>query len=210
MGFTAGYLYGRGFALAARGRIPEAQQALAQLRELGARVPASAAAGLNTLPAVIAVAEPVLAARIAATERRDAEAVALLTQAVAAEDALAYNEPADWFFPARQLLGAQLLLSGQPAAAEAVYREDLKRNPENGWSLHGLSLAAKAQGRAREAARLGSRQQAAWRHADVRLPGSAFWYQGTDLAACECEHFASGERQPGRELLGAQHEARVD
>ena len=209
-GLSAGYFYGHGFGLAARGRIPEAQQALAQLRELNARVPATAAAGLNTLKAVIAVAEPVLAARIAATQRRDAEAIALLRQAVAAEDALAYNEPADWFFPVRQLLGAQLLLAGQPAAAEVVYREDLKRNPENGWSLQGLALAARAQGRAPEAARLARRQQAAWRHADVRLPGSAFWYQGTDLAACECEHFASDERQAGRELLGAQHEAGVD
>ena len=150
-----------------------------------------------------------LAARIAATERRDAQAIALLTQAVAAEDALAYNEPADWFFPARHLLGAQLMLAGRPGEAEKVYREDLTRNPENGWALYGLSLALRAQGRAAEAARVANQQARAWQHADVRLPASAFWYAGVDSASCECQHFSSRDRQPGSVLLGAQYEAGV-
>jgi tetratricopeptide (TPR) repeat protein len=208
-GLTAGYLYARGVALAARGRIPEAQEALLQLRQLAARTPA-ARAGHNTLSALIAVADPVLAARVAATQRHDADAVALLRQAVAAEDGLASDEPPDWFFPVRQLLGAQLLQGGKAVAAEAVYRQDLARHPGNGWSLYGLSLALRAQGRQRESAAQSRRFASAWQHADVRLPGSAFWYEGTDLAACECEHFASGERQARGELLGPQHEAGVD
>jgi hypothetical protein len=209
-GLSAGYLYARGVALAARGRIPEAEASLAQLRQLAAGVPAASQAGHSTLRAVLAVADPVLAARIAATRRQDADAVALLRQAVVAEDALRPGEPPDWFFPVRQLLGAQLLLSGQGADAEAVYREDLVRHPDNGWSLYGLSLAVKAQGGTRAAQADARRFAAAWRQADVRLPGSAFWYEGTDLAACECEHFGSGERKAGGELLGPQHEAGVD
>jgi tetratricopeptide (TPR) repeat protein len=208
-GLTAGYLYGRGVGLAARGRVAEARHSLAELHALGVAVPADTLAGYNRLRDIIAVAEPIVAARIAASERRDADAVTLLEQAVAAEDALAYNEPADWFFPARHLLGAQLLLTGQPAAAEKVYSEDLNRNPNNGWSLFGLMLAAKAQGKTPEAVRWATEQERAWRHADVRLPGSAFWFAGADTASCECQHFASGEGQPGGELLGAQHEARV-
>jgi hypothetical protein len=98
---------------------------------------------------------------------------------------------------------------GRPAAAEKVYTEDLQRNPSNGWSLFGLMLAAKAQGRTQEAARWANEQQSAWQHADVRLPGSAFWYAGADTASCECQHFASGKGQAGGELLGAQHEAGV-
>jgi tetratricopeptide (TPR) repeat protein len=208
-GLTAGYLYGRGVGLAARGQLEEAHRMLAELHALGGTVPADTLAGYNRLQDIIAVAEPIVAARIAASEHRDTDAVALLEQAVAAEDALAYNEPADWFFPARHLLGAQLLLMNQPGRAEEVYTEDLKRNPDNGWSLFGLTLCARAQGKSAEAAHWAHEQQRAWQHADVRLPGSAFWYSGADSASCECQHFASGERQAGSELLGAQHEARV-
>jgi tetratricopeptide (TPR) repeat protein len=209
-GATAAYLYGRGFGLAARGQLAQARTALAALQELRESVPPGLHAGENRLIDLIAVAEPVLAARIAATEHRNADAVALLTRAVAAEDALSYDEPADWFFPVRQLLGAQLLLMGEPQPAEAVYRADLQRNPDNGWSLLGLSQALRLQGRRAESARVAQAQARAWQHADVRLPASAFWYAGADEAACECQHFTSVQGQSRRELLGAQHEARVD
>ena len=208
-GLTAGYLFGRGVALAARGRIEEARGASGELERLAAAAPADAAAGLNTLHAVLDVARPVVAARIAASEGRGAEAVRLLEDAVAAEDRLAYDEPSDWFFPARHLLGAQLLRSGHAARAEQVYRDDLRRNPGNGWALEGLSTALRAQSRAPEAARAARELEVAWRHADVRLPGSAFWLAGADRSECACEQRASAERQPRRELLGAQHEARV-
>ena len=208
-GATAAYLYGRGVGLAARGNLPEARQAQAALTALGARLPPELHGGENRLIDLIAVAAPVLGARIAATEHRNSEAVALLTQAVAAEDALAYDEPADWFFPVRHLLGAQLLIAGQATRAEAVYREDLRRNPDNGWALFGLSVALQAQGRTPESEHLARQQATAWQHADVRLPASAFWYAGADTASCECQHFSSAERQPRRELLGAQHEAGI-
>jgi tetratricopeptide (TPR) repeat protein len=186
-GLVAGYLYSRGVALAARGRIAEAQAMLAQLRELGAAIPASAQAGFNTLQDVLQVAEPVVAARIAATGGNSAAAVALLEQAVAAQDRLAYNEPADWFFPVRHLLGAQLLIAGRAAQAERVYREDLRRNPANGWALYGLAASLRAQGRARSADKFLGEFNAAWRYADVRLPGSAFWFAGPDTTSCECQ-----------------------
>jgi tetratricopeptide (TPR) repeat protein len=196
-GLSAGYLYGRGVALAARGRVEDAKAALTELHKLGTEVPADALAGFNSLRDVIGVAEPIVAARIAASERRDADAVAALRRAAAAEDKLNYNEPADWFFPVRHLLGAQLLLSGHPAEAEQVYREDLKRNPQNGWSLYGLSLALKAQGKTQAAARFAREYVAAWRHADLRLPGSAFWFAGPDTLSCECQRVAAvGGRSP--------------
>jgi tetratricopeptide (TPR) repeat protein len=208
-GLTAGYLYGRGVALAARGRIEEAKGAERELERLAAAAPADAAAGFNTLHDVLHVAEAIVAGRIAASEGRGEDAIRLLEEAVAAEDRLAYNEPSDWFFPARHLLGAELLLSGHAARAEQVYRDDLRRNPGNGWALEGLSAALRAQGRAREAARTAHELEGAWRHADMRLPGSAFWLAGADKSDCACEQRASDERQPGRELLRAQHEAGV-
>jgi hypothetical protein len=36
---------------------------------------------------------------LAEAERRSADAIALLTEAAAKEDRLAYDEPSDWFFP---------------------------------------------------------------------------------------------------------------
>jgi len=159
---------------------------------------------------VLSVAQPIVAARIAASEERREDAITLLEQAVAAEDRLAYNEPADWFFPARHLLGAQLLLAGRARQAERVYREDLRHNPRNGWALRGLAEALKAQGRAADAARAMHKLDGVWQHADIRLPGSAFWFAGADTSDCACQRQASGERQPGRELLGAQYKAGVD
>jgi tetratricopeptide (TPR) repeat protein len=209
-GLTAGYLYGRGVALAARGRIDEAKGVSLELERLAGAAPGDAAAGYNTLRDVLAAAQPIVAARIAASEGRGDEAIRLLDQAVAAEDRLAYDEPSDWFFPVRHLLGAQLLLGGQAARAEQVYREDLRRNPGNGWALEGLGAALRAQGRTREAAREVQALEAAWRHADTRLPGSAFWLAGADRSDCACEQPTSAERQPRRELLRAQHEAGVD
>jgi tetratricopeptide (TPR) repeat protein len=207
-GLTAGYLYGRGVALAARGRINDAKAALAELQALAGKA-ADDGAGQNSLRGVLAVAEPILAARIAASEGRDAEAVTLLQQAVAAEDRLSYAEPADWFFPARHLLGAQLLIAGHASAAVQVYREDLRRNPANGWALYGLAQALHAEGETSEAARVMREFQVAWRHADVRLLGSAFWFAGPDTTSCECQRTASADRQTGSELLGTQHEAGV-
>ena len=163
-----------------------------------------------TNPAQLAVAEPIVAARIAATQRHADEAITLLTQAVAAEERLPYDEPAIWFFPARHLLGAQLLIAGHAAAAERVYRADLALHPANGWALYGLAAALSRQGEARAAARVMREFAAAWQRADVRLPGSAFWFAGPDTARCECERATSANRQSGGELPGLQHDAGVD
>ena len=171
---TGGYLYGRGVALAAKGRLGEARATLAELQRLAAAVPADAMAGQNTVKDVFGVAVAIVQARIAASENRTDEAISKLRQATAAEDKLAYDEPKNWFFPARHLLGRQLLQSGKPSEAESVYREDLAQNPANGWALYGLSAALEAQGKRTEAAQVTRHFQAAWRNADVTLAASAF------------------------------------
>jgi len=183
---TAGYLYGRGVALAARGRLDEARGALEALGQLAATAPELADA--------IAVATAIVTARIAASGRHDEAAVAALTQAVAAEDRLTPTRPGGWFFPVRDLLGAQLLIAGHAAEAERVYREDLARNPGSGWALYGLATAQRAQGRLRAAAMTEREFARAWKHADVRLEASAFWFAGPDTTSCECQRQSSGER----------------
>ena len=71
-------------------------------------------------------------------------------------------------------LGAMLLDADRAAEAEAVYREELRRNPGNGWSLHGLALSLRAQGKADAAAQVEREQRDAWQHADVQLVASRF------------------------------------
>jgi tetratricopeptide (TPR) repeat protein len=135
---------------------------------------AEGGAGLNTVRDVLAVAIPVVRARIASAEHQPDQALAALRQAIVAEDRLAYNEPSDWFFPVRQLLGAALLQAGNGAEAEQVYRQDLQRNPDNGWALFGLAAALKAQGHAGAADKVARQFDAAWKHADIVLASSAF------------------------------------
>jgi hypothetical protein len=62
-----------------------------------------------------------------------------------------------------------LLQAGKPAEAEGVFVEELRRNPENGWSLFGLEQAVRAQGRKQDAAALAERFKRAWANADVEL-----------------------------------------
>ncbi len=63
---------------------------------------------------------------------------------------------------------------GSTAEAEQVYREDLRRFPENGWSLFGLAQALRAQGKSNEAAAADGRFRRAWAGADVTLVASRF------------------------------------
>jgi len=171
-GLTAAWLQGRAVALAAKGRVAEARAAVGELDRLAAATPADAGQGQNKARPVYEIAALRAKARIASAEGRKADAVALLRQAVLAEDKLAYNEPEDVFFPSRHLLGAALIAAGRPAEAEAVYREDLKRHPHNGWALHGLQAAYAAQHK--YPGEIDPQVDAAWKQADVRTASSAF------------------------------------
>ena len=101
-------------------------------------------------------------------------AVAHLDRAVRLEDALLYNEPPDWYFPVRHVLGAVLLEAGRPAEAEVVYWDDLERNPENGFALFGLRQALDAQGKAQLSGAVAERFERAFNQADAALTTSRF------------------------------------
>lgn len=173
-GLMAGYLYGRGVALAATGRVSEARSTLGELQKLATTIPADVPAGQNTLKDVLAVALPIVQAQIAVAQHHRTEAISLLRKAAEAEDHIAYDEPKNWFFPARHVLGSQLLQMGQAREAETVYRQDLQQNPANGWSLFGLSAALKSQGKTAEAHTAAQQFETAWKNADIKLAASAF------------------------------------
>lgn len=164
--------YARALALVRTGKLDAAGRELAALERL-AGDPALAEVGLGTgkASALVPIAAAIAAGEIAAARADVAAAVAALRDAVAREDGLTYDEPPAWPLPARHNLGAVLLAAGRPAEAQAVFREDLARFPDNGWSLFGLAQSLEAQGRTSDAESARSRFAAAWRDADVDLTG---------------------------------------
>jgi tetratricopeptide (TPR) repeat protein len=169
--------YARGLAYLRTSRVREAKAELAALDEIAAAMPADrVVTELNKGSTLLSIASHTLAGEITAATQPQAldEAVAQLEQAVKLQDSLAYTEPPDWYFPVRQSLGAVLLRARRASDAATVYRVDLQQNPDNGWSLYGLSLSLRALKKAKEAEKVEARFKKAWRHADVALPASRF------------------------------------
>src|ERR1043166_299765 len=163
------WLWRRGLALAATGKADEADAPYKKFVEAERAAPADAMDGLNRVADILKVADGVLAARIASARGDGAKAVELLRTAVAAEDALSYDEPPAWFLPTRETLGGLLLSEGRAAEAESVFREDLRRNPRSGRSLFGLWKSLEAQHKTRDAAAARRDFEAAWKNADTQL-----------------------------------------
>jgi len=168
------WLHAHGMALAATGKLDAAAKDLAELQALRDAVPAELQATMNSAKNILALAAAILEAELA-TRKQDPEALDLWAAAVALEDGTAYSEPADWFYPVRHYQGAALMAAKKYKQAEAVYREDLKRNPENGWALFGLADALKKQGKKKDAAKVQKRFDKAWKDEDVKLTSTAYW-----------------------------------
>uniref|UniRef100_A0A832M2N9 Tetratricopeptide repeat protein n=1 Tax=Oscillatoriales cyanobacterium SpSt-402 TaxID=2282168 RepID=A0A832M2N9_9CYAN len=164
--------YARGKALLAKGQSQPAMQELEKLKAIAAdpALKEIKVGGFNTTATILNIASNVLAGELAAQRQDYDSAIAHLKTAVQIEDALVYTEPADWYQPTRQALGAVLLKAGRPQAAEAVYREDLKIYPDNGWSLYGLAQSLQAQKKTREAKAVQQQFKQAWKYADVSHP----------------------------------------
>jgi tetratricopeptide (TPR) repeat protein len=166
--------YARGTAWARTGQQRDARTALLQLQRAAADPGLQSTKVKNVNPAgdLVHIAALTLQADLAALDSRHGEAVALLQQATAVEDALVPDEPHLWLAPTRHALGAALLDAGRAAEAERSYRQDLKHYPDNGWSLVGLARALAVQGRNGEARSTEARFRVAWRDADVALTRS--------------------------------------
>jgi tetratricopeptide (TPR) repeat protein len=159
--------YARGVAFAATGKSSDAEAELEVVKRL-----ADSASAENK--PVFDIARHALMGEIAARKGQLEESIAHFQEAKKTEDGILYFEPPSWYYPIRHSLGAVLLRAGRPAEAEVVYREDLKRFPENGWALFGLEQALKAQGKTAEAQQVDGRFRKAWATADVTLTASRF------------------------------------
>ncbi len=158
--------WARGAALAAAGKLTDAQAELAALMQVVTTVPKDAMVGpVNWGGDVLAVALSDLTGRVAQAKGDGAGAIAAFTAAVAAEDKLGYNEPPDWLLPERERLGVALLAAGRPADAEKVFRADLVKVVGSPRSLYGLWKSLEAQQSA-NAAKAKQQFESAWAGAD--------------------------------------------
>ena len=169
--------YTQGLAQVRVGAGDEARQSLAELRVTAhgdAAKELALASGMAESTKLLEIAIAHLEGEIAIAEDRHEEAIVNFQTATELNDSLAYTEPPPWYSPPRHALGALLLELGRASDAEAVYREDLRQYPKNGWSLLGLSQSLSAQGESEMAAWAQKGFEAAWARADVELTRSTF------------------------------------
>jgi tetratricopeptide (TPR) repeat protein len=175
--FTRGaWRFARAMAFTAKGQLADAEKELTELEKLvgDPSLKEQTTFSTNSGYAILRIAPEVVAGEIAAKRKDWDRATLHLDRAIRYEDALIYQEPPDWHAPVRQNLGAVLLQAGRADEAEAVYWEDLRNNPGNGWSLRGLLQALEAQGKKDEAARVKARLAQAWKSADVATSTDSF------------------------------------
>lgn len=169
--------YARGMAYTRKSDFAAAGKELASLQQIAVDpqlIATPSSMSLNLADSVLRIAVEVLSGEMAAARHDYDKAIAHLDKAVRYHDALVYTEPDDWHYPTRHSLGAVLLEAKRPLEAEAVYWDDLRRNPKNGWALFGLAQALRAQGKTDEAKLIDADFRNAWANADVTLTSSRF------------------------------------
>jgi len=130
--------------------------------------------GFATAETLLTIAEEIVRGELDRAEGNTLEGLAHLERAVRLEDSLRYNEPPDWYFPVRHFLGAMLLDADRPNEAEVIYAADLRKNPDNGYSLFGLKYALEKQGKREDAQAVNKRFDSAWADATHSLTSSRY------------------------------------
>ncbi len=170
---TAMWHLARSTAYAANREMGEAKFEQAAFLSVVQSFPPDARIRKNDGRAMFRIAAAALDGEILYREGKVDEALEELREAVRGEDSLLYMEPPDWVRPMRHVLGAVLMEAGRAAQAETVYREDLVRHPENGWSLFGLAQSLQKQKKGAESTAVAARFKEAWKYADVKLTASS-------------------------------------
>ena len=168
---TAFWHFARGSAFAAEGKIGMAETEQKILESTRKQTSADLEFSFygNKAQTFLELAANILDARIAAARGESEQAIKYWEKAVEIEDTLYYGEPPEWFYPARESLGAALLLNGHADRAEAVFRADLDQYPRNPRSLFGLLKSLEAQKKSAGAEQVRREFEAAWKNADMAL-----------------------------------------
>jgi tetratricopeptide (TPR) repeat protein len=171
----------RAIAYAAKGDTENARKEQAVFLEKSKLVPKEEIFGNNTEEALLALTARMVEGEILVREKKLDAGITELREAIKLEDALNYDEPPGWLIPIRHSLGATLMQNRRYAEAEQVYREDLARLPENGWSLYGLASSLKAQQKnATEAAVTKEKFRKLWAKADTKITSSCLCQPAAD------------------------------
>lgn len=166
--------YARAIAYAATDRVKEAEEERELFAEAADKVPDTSFLFQNASQHILEVAEAMIDGEIAYRRGEHDAAFDHLRRAVKLDDALNYDEPWGWMQPARHALGALLAEQGRFEESEQVFREDLRRHPNNPWALHGLAEALRRQGKPDEAEKYAAEFKTACSRADVAIDRSCF------------------------------------
>lgn len=162
--------YARAMALAEQGKLDEAVAEREQFETLRRAMPAETMYLLNNKGSdILALSAATLDAKLAWAKGERAQAIEAWRRALELENRLQYDEPPAWFYPVSQSLAAALLLQGQAAEAESVFREISAKRPRDGRLLFGLWQSVKAQGRERDAELIEQQLRTAWTGATQEL-----------------------------------------
>src|SRR5262249_10437595 len=174
MWFTCAFHHAaRAIAYAAKGDTAGARKAQRVFIERAKLVPKEDFLSNNSCEALLAVAIPMVEGEILIAGGKIDRGIEQLRAAIQKEDALKYDEPPGWLIPVRHSLGAVLMKQQRFAEAEQVYRDDLARLPENGWSLLGLAESLRKQKKnADEAAQTQAKFKKIWAKADLTITTS--------------------------------------
>ena len=165
--------YVQGMALVHTGHINDSERELSSLKNIIAKGNAEnnlGEQGHNLLK----IASEVLTATIANFQGNEKSTITHLKLAAKIQHDMGYHEPPDWYFPVKEILGDAYLKWNHPAEAIAMYNQDLKQYPKNGWALYGISRALKKQGKNKEAEQVEREFKNAWRYADISVPVNLF------------------------------------
>lgn len=164
---AATHHFARGMAFLRTSNLTEAKNELSKLEAIHKLDTLNSIyAFFNSTGQIVKVAAGLLKGEMLIKEGKANEGIAVLREAVAAEDELRYNEPPDWRLPVRHYLGAALLDAGHADEARRVFEDDLVRNPENGWALKGLVNCKQPDAQ--------KRFEKTWKTADTVIPTSRF------------------------------------
>ncbi len=180
---TAFWHFARGSAYAAAKDTTKAEAELAALRAVNKTMTEETRVFNNAAADVTKVGELELEGKIALARGDKQAGINLLNQAIVAEDATYYAEPADWDLPVREVLGGVLLANGDYAGAEKVFRAEILRRPRNGRALFGLAESLRKQGKEGAAKSVQGEYEKAWQHADTKLSVASLAGIGSDSAA---------------------------
>lgn len=180
---TAMIHYGKGIALAATGRILEAEQERTLFLDAVHHVPPTRTLFNNTCVDILTIASSMLDGELEYRRGNFDLAFASLRESITLCDELPYDEPWGWMQPPRHAYGALLLEQGRVEDASVVYSADLgvdstlpraHCHPKNVWALHGYHECLVKLGRTAEAQNIDEALMAASADADVPIVSSCF------------------------------------